>query len=88
MLLFNAPLPSKITNRQLQMLEVIARFCYERHYPPTWREIGSQLGIRSSNGVYCNLKLLWKKGFLDYEDHKCRSIRLIGVGYLPDPYKE
>ena len=37
--------------------------------PPTIKEIGQALGIRSTNGVFKLLKALEKKGYIEREQH-------------------
>ncbi|MFH0902489.1 MAG: transcriptional repressor LexA [Pseudomonadota bacterium] len=64
-----------LTGRQQAVLEFISRSIAERGYPPTLREIGEHMGIRSTNGVNDHLKALEKKGYLVREDLKSRAIR-------------
>ncbi|HQB44061.1 MAG TPA: repressor LexA, partial [Polyangiaceae bacterium] len=40
-----------LTHRQQQVLDFIRESISERGYPPTLREIGAHMGIRSTNGV-------------------------------------
>lgn len=70
---------SALTERQQQVLDFIASSINERGYPPTLREIGERLGIRSTNGVNDHLKALEKKGYLAREDLKSRALRPIGA---------
>src|SRR5215510_10622196 len=70
-----------LTERQRQVLEFIARSIRERGYPPTLREIGEQMGIRSTNGVNDHLKALERKGYLLREELKSRALRPVtGMG--------
>lgn len=64
--------------RQKQMLDFIASYEDQRGIPPTLREIGEALGIRSTNGVAEQLKALVKKGFLERaaDPRSSRSIRV------------
>src|SRR5436189_5916719 len=64
-----------LTDRQKQALDFISRSIDSRGYPPTLREIGEHLGIRSTNGVNDHLKALEKKGYLEREDLKSRALR-------------
>ena len=68
-----------LTDRQKEVLEFISRSILERGYPPTLREIGEHMGIRSTNGVNDHLKALEKKGYLQREDLKSRALRPIGT---------
>ncbi len=64
-----------LTDRQHQVLEYIRTSIVDRGYPPTLREIGAHMGIRSTNGVNDHLKALEKKGYLEREDLKSRALR-------------
>jgi len=66
----------KLTDRQKVVLDYIRRCVTDRGYPPTIREIGSHLGIRSTNGVNDHLKALEKKGYLRRTGLKSRALQL------------
>jgi repressor LexA len=68
-----------LTERQQKVLEFIASSIERRGYPPTLREIGEHMGIRSTNGVNDHLKALEKKGYLEREDLKSRALRPISL---------
>ena len=63
-----------LTDRQLEVLRFIARQIEECGYPPTIREIGEALDIRSTNGVNDHLKALERKGFLTRDPVKSRAL--------------
>lgn len=65
-----------LTERQREVLLYIAARLQESGYPPTIREIGNGLGIRSTNGVNDHLKALERKGYLDRSSSKSRAIQL------------
>jgi repressor LexA len=65
----------ELTDRQKEVLEFIQESIGARGYPPTLREIGERMGIRSTNGVNDHLKALEKKGYLAREDLKSRALR-------------
>ena len=67
----------KLTDRQRAVLEYISTSISDRGYPPTLREIGNHLGIRSTNGVNDHLRALERKGYLTREDMKSRTLRLV-----------
>ena len=69
-----------LTDRQQQVLKYIRDSITERGYPPTLREIGAHMGIRSTNGVNDHLRALERKGYLTREDMKSRALRPINVG--------
>jgi repressor LexA len=63
-----------LTDRQLEVLRFIAREIEDRGYPPTIREIGEALDIRSTNGVNDHLKALERKGYLARDPVKSRAL--------------
>ena len=67
-----------LTKRQEQTLDNIRQSIGERGYPPTLREIGEHMGIRSTNGVNDHLRALERKGYLRREDMKSRALRVVG----------
>ncbi|MEW6434501.1 MAG: transcriptional repressor LexA [Myxococcota bacterium] len=82
----------EITDRQKEILQYIVRTSEERGYPPTIREIGEEMDIRSTNGVNDHLKALERKGFLTRGEQQSRSLvptkraRLVlGLGKRADP---
>ncbi len=54
---------NSLTSRQQAIYDFLKDKIRTRGYGPTVREIGSQFGIKSPNGVMCHLKALEKKGF-------------------------
>lgn len=63
----------RLTERQREVLDFIQAKIQRDGYPPTIREIGDQLGIRSTNGVNDHLKALAKKGYLLRTEAKSRA---------------
>jgi len=68
----------QLTKRQHAVLDVIRGWIRERGYPPTIRELGKQLGIKSLRGVTAHLDAIAKKGFLKREP-RARSISLLDL---------
>ncbi len=68
-----------LTQRQRQALDYISNCLTERGYPPTLREIGEHMGIRSTNGVNDHLKALERKGYLVREELKSRALRPVDM---------
>jgi len=66
-----------LTKRQEQTLDFIRSSIEERGYPPTLREIGEHMGIKSTNGVNDHLRALERKGYLRREDMKSRALKLV-----------
>lgn len=64
----------ELTERQHAILKFIARHIAEKRFPPTIREIGEGMGIRSTNGVNDHLKALERKGYLSRGELKSRAL--------------
>jgi repressor LexA len=69
-----------LTQRQQMVLDFIRQSIHDRGYPPTLREIGARMGIRSTNGVNDHLRALERKGYLTREDMKSRALRPTALG--------
>lgn len=69
-----------LTDRQRQVLEFIAQSITDTGYPPTIREIGQALEIRSTNGVNDHLRALERKGFIERGNAKSRAIQVTPQG--------
>ena len=67
-----------LTQRQLDVYEMIRDLIVNRGYGPTVREIGAEFEIRSPNGVMCHLRALEKKGLIRRDPNKSRAIELVG----------
>jgi repressor LexA len=72
-----------LTQRQQMVLDFIRQSITDRGYPPTLREIGARMGIRSTNGVNDHLRALERKGYLTREDMKSRALRPTGLHDVP-----
>ncbi len=66
--------PAKLTPRQKQVLELIQRRVAEQGYPPSVREIGESLGLRSPASVHRHLKGLERGGFIKRDSTKPRTV--------------
>lgn len=75
------PTRPPLTDRQQKVYDLIVEQVGLSGYPPTIREIGLHLGIRSTNGVADHLKALKRKGYLKQQGQKSRTWQPIG---LPD----
>lgn len=65
---------------QNAVYEFIKRFIAENAYPPTVREIGAALGLRSTSTVHMHITKLAEKGLIVLNPSKQRSITLPGTG--------
>ncbi len=82
----------ELTDRQKEILNFILRESEERGFPPTIREIGEEMDIRSTNGVNDHLKALERKGYLTRGEQQSRSLvptkrarMILGMGQRRDP---
>jgi repressor LexA len=64
-----------LTERQKMILDFIKQSIRERGYPPSLREIGSHMGIKSTNGVNDHLTALERKGYLRRDSMKSRALQ-------------
>lgn len=63
-----------LTERQQAVLDFVVAYIRDHRFPPTVREIGRALGIRSTNGVSDHLKALERKGYLERRGMKSRAL--------------
>jgi repressor LexA len=73
----------ELTTRQRQVLDYISDYICERGYPPTIREIGDHMGIKSTNGVSEHLETLWRKGYLIRDEERSNLARAMRLKHLP-----
>lgn len=67
----------ELTARQREIYEFIRSEILRKGCPPTYREIGEQFGIRSTNGVKRSLDALFKKGYLERKPMVSRGLELM-----------
>jgi repressor LexA len=72
----DTPDPSELTERQRAILTVIHAHVDARGYPPSVREIGEAVGLRSSSSVHAQLAALEDKGYLRRDPTKPRALEL------------
>jgi repressor LexA len=69
---------SKLSERQRDILSYIKKQLLLKGYPPSVREIGKAVGLRSSSTVHSHLNTLEKQGYLKRDPSKPRAIELMG----------
>ncbi|MFD2612143.1 transcriptional repressor LexA [Paenibacillus gansuensis] len=69
---------SKISNRQMAILDFIKNEVRDKGYPPSVREIGEAVGLASSSTVHGHLDRLEKKGMIRRDPTKPRAIEILG----------
>lgn len=65
------------TEKQLAVLATIAEWVGSRGYPPTVRELADVMDVNVSD-VFQKLLRLRRDGIVDWEDGKCRTLRIVG----------
>ncbi|RMD89699.1 MAG: transcriptional repressor LexA [Calditrichaeota bacterium] len=73
-----------LTEKQKNVLKIIADKIKEMGYPPTLQELADELGVRSKNAVLKHLQALEKKGYIGKrEGGAARGIRILeSLGFL------
>ncbi|GBD85128.1 lexA repressor [bacterium BMS3Abin02] len=66
-----------LTGRQREILDLIRTTVADRGYPPSVREIGDALGLRSPSTVHSHLSSLVRAGYLRRDPAKPRAIEVI-----------
>ncbi len=67
---------TELTTRQRDILEMIHAHVDEHGYPPSVREIGDAVGLRSPSSVHGQLESLERKGYLRRDPTKPRALEL------------
>lgn len=68
---------NKLGKTQQAVYEYICNYINTNAYPPTVREIGSALSLKSTSTVHMHIKKLEEKGLLKLNPNKQRSISLV-----------
>ena len=76
---------SDLTARQEQVLSFIRQFTRQTGYPPTVREIGSELKLSSPSTVHVHLANLERLGLIKRDPSKPRALELVDAVRPPRP---
>ena len=74
-----------LSTRQEQVLEFVRAGVARRGYPPSIREIGDAVGLRSTSSVAYQLKVLQEKGYLQRDRGRPRTMELLPSEPPADP---
>lgn len=74
---------AKLTPKQQQIYDYILEFTAQNGYPPSVREIGAAIGLKSPSTVHFHIKGLEEAGVLVKAEGKTRAITLAGVHHGP-----
>ena len=72
---------NKITAKQEEILKLIRDNILKRGFPPTVREIGEAVNLKSSSSVHAHLDTLEKKGYIRRDPSKPRAIEILDESY-------
>ncbi len=70
----------KLTAKQQKIYDYIQTFSAEHGYPPSVREIGAAMGLKSPSTVHFHMKGLEEAGMIVKAEGKTRAISLSGTG--------
>jgi len=75
-----------LSAKRQAILDYIEQFTCDNGYPPSVREIGEAVGLRSPSTVHSHLKILEEGGYLQKSQGKTRALSLPGQpGYKSVP---
>ena len=69
--------PNELTTREKSILEFIRQKIWDSGFPPTVREIGEAVGLRSTSTVHIYLKRLELKGAIRKNPDSSRAIEVV-----------
>ena len=72
--------PNELNKREKAIIKFIDKQIKENGYPPSVREIGKAVGLRSTATVHTYLAKLKEKGFIKKENQKGRALRVLKGG--------
>ncbi|CAM4108774.1 transcriptional regulator [Mesobacillus thioparans] len=71
------PLKERMEEKEKEILGVIAKLLKKGNHPPSVREITRAAGMNSTSTTFEYLKRLQKKGLIDWEPKKIRTLKII-----------
>lgn len=74
----------KLTDKQQQIYDYIVAFQKDHGYPPSVREIGEAVGLKSPSTVHFHLKGLGSAGLITKAEGKTRAITVSGGPGAPE----
>ncbi len=72
---------NRITKKQEEILEYIKNVLLERGFPPTVREIGQAVKLKSTSSVHSHLESLEKNGYIRRDPTKSRTIEILDESF-------
>ena len=74
-----------LSERQEEVLQFVRDAVRQHGYPPSIREIGEAVGLRSTSSVSYQLRVLQKKGYLQRHSGRPRTTELLPAPASPPP---
>ncbi len=71
-----------LTERQKEIMEIIAQHIKEKSYAPTYQELANILNIKSKYAILKHIDSLVAKGYLE-KDSSARALRIMHPDYQP-----
>lgn len=71
----------KISDKQKEILEFIKNEILNKGYPPTVRDIGEAVHLKSTSSVHSHLETLEKNGYIRRDPTKPRAIEIIDENF-------
>lgn len=72
----------ELTSKQKRILQTIKKYVAKHGYPPTVREIGKELNLRSPATIHFHIKKIAEKGYLKQNGSKNRTLEVL----VPNEY--
>lgn len=69
-------MPAPLTSKQAEIYDFILQYTRANGYPPSVREIGAAVNLKSPSTVHFHLKKLEAEGYIQKADGKTRAITL------------
>lgn len=66
-----------LTANQLKTYIAIKEYLDKHHISPTMKEIAEMVETKYAGTVQQSMKILKRKGFIDYKDRQSRSIKIL-----------
>lgn len=80
--------PNELNRREKAIVKFIEKQVKLNGYPPSVREIGKAVGLKSTATVHGYLAALEKKGYIKKESQKGRTLKLLKGGLEENPNQE
>jgi len=87
-LVVDGEMSSRLTDRQVRILDFLIDTIRTRGYPPSVREIGAAVGLRSSSTVHSHLDKLEKLGYIRRDPTRSRAIEIVDKALDVRPTKD